>query len=107
MNCWIRLLSALTIACSGVLCSAQSYPIVDTGQVRCFDNSLEIEYPKAGEPFFGQDAHYQGNQPTYKDNGDGTISDLVTDLMWQKQPGSFLHPPHGFSLEHACGLMVV
>jgi len=66
---------------------AQSYPIVDTGQERCFDNRLEIKYPKAGEPFFGQDAHYQGNQPAYRDNGDGTITDLVTGLMWQKDPG--------------------
>jgi hypothetical protein len=55
--------------------------------VRCFDNSREIEYPEAGTPFFGQDAHYQGNEPAYRDNGDGTISDLVTGLMWQKDPG--------------------
>ncbi|MHC4176645.1 MAG: sulfatase-like hydrolase/transferase [Planctomycetota bacterium] len=66
---------------------AQHYPIVDTGQERCFDNRLEIEYPKESEPFFGQDARYQGNQPSYRDNGDGTITDLVTKLMWQKDPG--------------------
>jgi hypothetical protein len=40
-----------------------------------------------GEPFFGQDAQYQGNSPSYRDNGDGTITDLVTRLMWQKDPG--------------------
>ncbi len=68
-------------------CSAEDYPIVDTGQARCYDNRREIKYPKKGEPFFGQDAQYQGNQPSYRDNGDGTISDLVTKLMWQKAPG--------------------
>lgn len=63
------------------------YPIVDTGQERCYENRLEIKYPKAGEPFFGQDAHYQGNQLSYRDNGDGTITDMVTGLTWQKNPG--------------------
>jgi len=80
-------LLTLSVVYSGSPCLAQSYPIVDTGQERCFDNRLEIKYPKAGEPFFGQDAHYQGNQPAYRDNGDGTITDLVTGLMWQKDPG--------------------
>ncbi|MHC5083246.1 MAG: Lcl C-terminal domain-containing protein [Planctomycetota bacterium] len=63
-----------------------SYPIVDTGQIRCYSNTLEIEYPQDGKPFFGQDAHYNGNQPAYKDNGDGTISDLNTGLMWTQNP---------------------
>ncbi len=65
----------------------QSYPIVDTGQVRCYSDSAEITYPKEGRPFYGQDAQYAGRTPAYKDNGDGTVSDLVTGLMWQKDPG--------------------
>ncbi|MBI9015858.1 MAG: DUF1566 domain-containing protein [Phycisphaerae bacterium] len=64
-----------------------TYTIVDTGQIRCYDNTIEIQYPKAGAAFFGQDAHYNGNQPSYKDNGDGTITDLNTALMWQQDPG--------------------
>ena len=83
---WIFAL-VMTVACSPSSCWAQSYPIADTGQQRCYDNRSEIVYPKAEEPFFGQDAQYQGNQPAYRDNGDGTISDLVTGLMWQKEPG--------------------
>ena len=63
------------------------YPIVDSGQIRCYDDHTEIKYPKGGQPFFGQDAHYQGNQSAYRDNGDGTITDLVTRLMWQKDTG--------------------
>jgi len=78
---------ALTVVCLGPPGLAETYRIVDTGQERCYDNSREIKYPKAGEPFFGQDAQYQGNQPSYRDNGNGTISDLVTGLMWQKDPG--------------------
>lgn len=62
----------------------QSYKIVDTGQNKFFNNSLEITAPAEGQSFYGQDAHYIGNQPSYTDNGDGTITDNVTGLMWQK-----------------------
>ena len=33
---------------------------------------------------FGEDSDYTINAPSYRDNGDGTITDLVTGLMWQK-----------------------
>jgi len=62
------------------------YTIVDTGQTKYYDNSREIATPKQGAPFYGQDAQYQGNQPAYKDNGDGTVTDLNTGLMWRKSP---------------------
>ena len=64
----------------------RTYPIVDTGQERCYGNTKEIVYPKRGQPFYGQDAQYEGSKPTYKDNGNGTITDLQTGLMWQKRP---------------------
>ena len=63
------------------------YAIVDSAQVRCYSDSREIEYPKAGADWFGQDAQYAGNQPSYKNNGDGTVTDLNTGLMWQGDPG--------------------
>jgi Protein of unknown function (DUF1566)/EF hand len=63
------------------------YRIVDTGQIRCYDDRTETVYPKAGRAFFGQDAHYQGHQPAYRDSGDGTVTDLNTGLMWQADPG--------------------
>ena len=50
-------------------------------------NYRQIHCPDKGSDFYGQDAQYKGNQPHYKDNGDGTISDLVTGLMWIKQRG--------------------
>ena len=64
-----------------------SYEIVDTAQVRCYDNNAEMEYPTPNANFFGQDAQYIGNEPAYKDNGDGTVTDLNTGLMWQSDPG--------------------
>ncbi|HCO94884.1 MAG TPA: hypothetical protein DIU00_13190, partial [Phycisphaerales bacterium] len=62
------------------------YTIVDTAQIRFYSNNAEIEYPKAGAAFFGQDARYAGNKPAYKDNADGTVTDLNTGLMWQSDP---------------------
>ncbi len=60
--------------------------IVDTGQDRTFDSSGEIPPPREGEPFFGQDAQYQGKAMSFRDNKDGTITDLNTGLMWEKTP---------------------
>ena len=59
-------------------------PIADTGQVKCYNNSREIPCPKPGQPFYGQDAQYEGNVPSYRNNGDGTVTDLNTGLMWSK-----------------------
>ena len=63
-----------------------TYKIVDTGQKKCYNNSTEITTPSSGQPFYGQDANYTGNTASYTDNGDGTVTDLVTGLMWQKSP---------------------
>lgn len=61
--------------------------LVDTGQNRCYDASREIACPAEGEAFYGQDANYQSREPAYQDNGDGTVTDLNTGLMWQQDPG--------------------
>lgn len=63
------------------------YTIVDTGQITCYNNMNEITYPTANVSFYGQDANYMGNHPHYQDNGDGTVTDLITGLMWQQTPG--------------------
>jgi hypothetical protein len=63
-----------------------TYPVVDSGQGTCYDDINGIECPDAGGVFFGQDAQYAGMQPSYSDNGDGTVTDNVTGLMWQKSP---------------------
>jgi len=67
--------------------TSQSYPIVDTDQGNCYDAQNQVDCPQTGSDFFGQDAQYNGNQPSYTDNDDGTITDNVTGLMWQQDPG--------------------
>lgn len=61
-----------------------AYVIPDTGQTGCYDNQDEIICPQEGEAFFGQDGNYQGIEMQFVDNGDGTITDLNTGLMWQQ-----------------------
>ncbi len=62
--------------------------VVDTGQSTCYDDAGEITCPSAGEAFHGQDALYVGSAPAYVDNGDGTVTDEHTGLMWQQDPGA-------------------
>jgi arylsulfatase A-like enzyme len=63
------------------------YPIIDTDVKDFYSNSAIISAPASGESFYGQDAQYWGNQPSYTDNGDGTITDNITGLMWEQDMG--------------------
>ena len=63
-----------------------TYVVVDTNQSTYWDNASEISTPEEGEDFYGQDAQYNGTQANYTNNGDGTVSDNNTGLMWQKSP---------------------
>jgi len=74
---------------------AEDYPIPDTGQNICYDNSTAISCPSPGEPFYGQDAQYLCNLRSYTkldengnelpDNGIGwvMVRDNVTGLIWE------------------------
>jgi len=59
-------------------------PVVDTGQAVCYDNFKPMSSPEEGEAFAGQDAQYQGLQPAYRDNMNGTVTDYNTGLTWSK-----------------------
>jgi len=73
-----------TSAASTITAKVNSYKIVDTGQSKCFGNKSEISAPRKGRPFYGQDAQHKGTQPSYTNNGDGTVVDNATGLMWQR-----------------------
>jgi hypothetical protein len=74
---------------------AFSWPIPDTGQTKCYNDSGEIPCPALGEAFYGQDASYTINPPSYTKldaNGndlpnDATqwvmVRDNVTGLIWE------------------------
>jgi len=61
-----------------------SSSVPDTQQGSCFDNQGKIPCPEKDEPYFGQDASFIGAPPDLHDNGDGTVIDRVTGLMWQQ-----------------------
>ncbi len=69
--------------------ASREYCVVDTGQTHIFsDKGQLLKVPKPGEPFFGQDAFYRRAKPSYRDHGDGTVTDLNTGLTWVQARGS-------------------
>ncbi|MFA6871496.1 MAG: DUF1566 domain-containing protein [Bacteroidaceae bacterium] len=63
-----------------------TYPIVDTNESLFYNNTSTISTPAQGEAFYGQDAQYKGNTPSYQKNADGTVTDNVTGLTWTSSP---------------------
>ena len=62
-----------------------TYPIVDTGQRHLFTDRIQLtNMPRENQRWYGQDAQFSSNPPRYQDNHDGTTTDLVTGLMWEK-----------------------
>lgn len=64
-----------------------AYVVVDTGQTNCYNGTGVTAPPAVGQPYYGQDAQFAGRQPAYRNNGDGTVSDLNTGLMWVQARG--------------------
>jgi hypothetical protein len=63
------------------------FVLTDTGQDKFYDNEgNQIDKPSLEDEFYGQDAQFIGIEASYTDNGDGTITDNNTGLMWQKTP---------------------
>jgi hypothetical protein len=77
MLLWV---SVLALPAS-LLTAAQTYPLVGTGQTRCYDDTKEIRCPVVAQPFYGQDAQHPAYTPAYRDNRDGTVTDLNTQLI--------------------------
>lgn len=72
---------------STISSGSRDYELVSTNQTTYYNNSEEISAPGDEEAFYGQDAQYhKGNSVSYTDNGDGTVSDENTALMWQQVP---------------------
>jgi hypothetical protein len=55
----------------------------DTGQTRCYNASIETNCPLPGDAFYGQDYQYTASPLSYTNNGDGTVTDNVTNLIWR------------------------
>ena len=64
-----------------------TYSIVDTGVKDFYSNEAMISEPSVNDDYYGQDATYKTNEPSYTDNSDGTITDNITGLMWEQDMG--------------------
>lgn len=63
------------ICLSGIYANSQPLKLPDTGQTTSYTSTL------------GEDADYLINAPSFTDNGNGTITDNITGLLWQKTDG--------------------
>ena len=78
-------LGCAVIVAAGPALAADWNPLPDTGQTKCYDVSgIEITCPAVGQPLHGQDAQYQGPARSYQDNGNQTVTDNNTGLVWMK-----------------------
>lgn len=64
-----------------------TYPIVHSGITKFYSSDSELSTIKQGQPFYGQDASYIKNMPSYIKNADGTVQDTITGLMWEYNMG--------------------
>jgi hypothetical protein len=63
---------------------SQTYSIVETGQTISYDTTGVITIPTIGQSFYGQNSNHPGNLRSYTNNGNGTVTDNLTGLMWQQ-----------------------
>lgn len=79
--------SVTTIAKMNANTPKVTFVVVDTNQELCFDNAgKEMHCAIEGDTLYGQDAQFDGVQASYTDNGDKTVTDNNTGMMWQKTP---------------------
>lgn len=67
-----------------------NYFLVASGQTITYDaDGNVVNGLNPGDALYGQDANYlKGETMAYQDNGDETVTDLNTGLMWQQIPTS-------------------
>ena len=83
-----------------------TYPIVDTSQDGYFSDHGSMTQPQSGQDYYGQDANYDGKAASYIDNGDGTVTDEVTGLMWQQSPNNHVKLAFDDIDDYAAGLVL-
>ena len=77
----IKLLICWTFALLFFISDASAFKLPDTGQTTCYDTAGNVISCAST----GQDGAYNINPMSYTDNGNGTVTDNNTGLMWQKQ----------------------
>ena len=74
---------ALALLCFCFVAPSVAFKLPDTGQTKCYQAvDPYAEIPCAGT---GQDGAYSINPMSFIDNGNGTVTDNNTGIMWQKE----------------------
>jgi hypothetical protein len=92
----LSILAISMVACvdnddeNGETPTVNNYLIIASGQTLFYDaDGAEISAPSVGDSLYGQDASYLiGEEMSYQNNDDGTITDLNSGLMWEGIPTS-------------------
>lgn len=79
---YVLVFSLVIIGCSEHDEISLTYKIVDTNQTEFYSDMALILEPSKNDAFYGQDANYDGYQPSYINHDDDTVTDQVTQLMW-------------------------
>ena len=64
-----------------------TYPIVGTNQSIFYNQNSVVDKVSTSSIWYQQDAGVRSNTSCYQDHGDGTVTDLVTGLMWEEDMG--------------------
>lgn len=75
-------------AAGNAMVAAYTWPFTTSASIKILDTGQTTSYTGT----FGEDHDYSINPPSYTDNGDGTITDNVTGLIWQKQVSIYPRP---------------
>jgi len=78
-----RVIFALVLFSLVLLMAEITYPVVDTGQTLSYNNQNGNYCTGSWRSFLWSGCELSGNQPDYTDNGDGTVTDNCTSLMWK------------------------
>lgn len=99
-GCSERTLPVAAEIVSNEVLPAVSFVVIDTQQDACFDNvGAVITCPLVSQDLYGQDAQFTGIQPSYTDNGNKTVSDNNTGIVWQKTP-DYKHYSHDDAIRY-------
>jgi hypothetical protein len=104
----LHAVNAALNGCASVPVPCQGGALLSTGQIQCDQGSGTLGACPGSPP--GQDAAVRAGAPlSYVDNGDGTITDKVTGLMWEKllDDGSIHDWDNAYSWSDAFGKIAV
>ncbi|MBW1813084.1 MAG: DUF1566 domain-containing protein, partial [Deltaproteobacteria bacterium] len=86
------------LSSAGVLEPTNCAPVERTGQTKCYDATANSEQDCPVTDFPGQDGDHQKSvawpTPRFTDNGDGTVTDNLTGLIWLKD-ANCIETEHG------------